>query len=192
MKKYRLKDEKYRKLAQEIANFAVGGDLPLEDFVSMDGSAMRTRLEEYGVFDIWFEEVHPEFKSGDYIYIIHTGNIYEIQDCEVIEDELHWNTVGMDRGYKYKYRFCTYLSNLRPATAEEIEEYNNRQFNLPSINGYKGRQDGEYIVYGCKSIHIQDFRKLYEACMYADVSSVIIEGHQIQMETLQEIYNKTY
>lgn len=189
MKKYRLKDEKYRKPAQEIAVFSVGGSLPLEYFVSLEGGAMRKRLEEYGVFDLWFEE-EPEFKSGDYIYILDTGNMYEIQDCEVIEEELHWNTVGEDRGWKY--RFSTYLSNIRHATAEEIEEYNRSK--LPVISGYRGELKYNYIIYGCKSIHIQDFRRMYEACLCMDlvVDSITIEGQEVPMETLHELYEKTY
>lgn len=187
MKKYRLKDEKYRKPAQEIAGFTGGGFITLEYFVSNEDSPFRKRLEEYGVFDLWFEE-EPEFKSGDYIYILNTGNMYEIEDCEVREEELHWNTVGVDRE-EYKYRFSTSLNNIRHATAEEIEEYKKQ---LPEINGFEGRLEGEYIVYGCQSIHVQDMRRLFEACMYANVSSITKAGQEIKIGTLQEIYKKTY
>lgn len=188
MKKFRIKDEKFRKPAEVIAGFSTGGDLPLEYFISKEGSAMRGRLEDYGVFELWFEEVKPEFKAGDYIYIIDTGNMYEIQDCEVKGDELHWNKVGGCKGPRF-YMYCTYLSNIRHATAEEIEEYNRQ---LPEINGFEGKLEGEYIVYGCQSIHIQDMRRLFEACMYANVTSIIIAGQEIKIGTLQEIYEKTY
>lgn len=135
----------------------------------------------------WFEEVQePKFKAGDYICAIKTGNVYEIEDCEIIEDELHWNVAGVSR---HEYAFSTYLHNIRHATPEEIEEYNRQ---LPYIDGYKGKQEGNHIVYGCKRIHIQDIRRLYEACTYSGltVDSIVIEGHQIQMETIQEIYEK--
>lgn len=189
MKKYRLKDEKYRKLAQEIAGFNKGGITPLEHYVSIEGSLMRSKLEEYGVFDLWFEEVQePFYKPGDYIYAIKTGNVYKIENCEIIEDELHWNSPGVSR---YEYAYSAYLFDLRLATAEEIKEHSRQ---LPYIDGYKGKQEGDYIVYGCKSIHIQDFRRLYEACLYTDltVNSITIEGYQVQKKTLQEIYEKTY
>ncbi|HTO36144.1 MAG TPA: hypothetical protein VLZ72_07890 [Flavobacterium sp.] len=147
---------------------------------------MRNRLIEYGVFDLWFEEVQePKFKSGDYIYILDTGNMYEIENCEVMEEELHWNTVGVDKGWQY--RFSTYLNNIRHATAEEIEEYKQP---LPYINGYKGKRDGEYIVYGCQRIYIEDFKRMYEACMYLNVTAITIAGYQVQKETLQEIHEK--
>lgn len=189
MKKYRLKDEKFRKPAQVIAGFVVGGKNQLEYYVSIEGSAMRSKLEDFGVFELWFEE-EPEFKSGDYIYVVDTGNIYEIEDCEIKGDELHWNMVGGCRG-PHHYSYCTQLSNIRLATAEEIEKYNQR---LPEINGYEGKLQYHYIIYGCKSIHIQDFRRLYEACLCMDlvVDSIKIEGHQVPMETLKEIYEKTY
>lgn len=189
MKKYRLKDEKYRKPAEEITGYVAGGSTPLEYFVSIEYSSMRKRLEEYGVFDLWFEE-EPKFKPGDYIYVLHSKEIYQIEDCEVIGDELHWNTVGIDRKM-YKYRFSTRLSNIRHATAEEIKEHTQQ---LPYIDSYKGRLEGDYIIYGCKRIHIQNFRRMYEAflCMDLVVDSITIEGHKIQIETLQEIYKKTY
>lgn len=186
MKKFRIKDEKYRRPAELIAGFSRGGDSPLEYYVSIEGSAMRGKLEEYGVFDLWFEE--EKYKSGDYIYIIDTGNMYEIQDCEVKGDELHWNMVGGCRG-PHHYSYCTYLSNIRHATAEEIEKHKQQ---LPEINGFEGRLEGEYIVYGCQSIYIHDFRDLFKACLYTNVSSITIAGQQIKMETLKEIYEKTY
>lgn len=189
MKKYKLKDEKYRRLAQQIANFSAGGSISLEDYVSRERSAMRDSLKEYGVFELWFEEVQePAFKSGDYIYVARTMNVYEIENCEVIGEELHWNIPEADRG-ELEYRFSTYLSSIRHATAEEIEEYNRQ---LPLIRGYKGVQEGDYIVYGCQRVHVQDFRKLYEACLYTNVTSITIAGKKIQMETLQKIYEKTH
>lgn len=189
MKKYRLKDEKYRKPAQEIAGFAEGGSLPLEHFISNENGYMRKRLEEYGVFDLWFEEV-PKYKAGDYISVLHSREVYEIEECKVIGDKLHWNTVGVDR-MGYGYRFSTPLENIRILTAEEIEEYKKQ---LPTINGYRGKRIFDYIVYGCKSIHIQDFRRMYKACLCMDlvVDSITIEGQEVPMETLQEIYEKTY
>lgn len=185
MKKYRLKDEKFRKPAQAITGYSTGGSFPLEYYVSKENSRMRDKLIEYGVFELWFEE--EKFKSGDYIYITNTGNMYKIQDCEVIGDELYWNIVGGDRG-PHHYSYCTYLNNIRHATPEEIEKHNQ----LPLINGFKGRLEGEYIVYGCKSIHVQDMRRLFEACMYANVPSIEIGGQQIKIDTLKEIYEKTY
>lgn len=189
MKKYKLKDEKYRKLAQEIAGFVTGGSIPFEDFVSKEDSGMRSRLEEYGVFDLWFEEVQePLYKPGDYICAIRTGKVFKIENCEVIEDDLYWNEVGVSR-YEYAYSSC--LFNLRHATAEEIKKYKQQ---LPCIDGHEGKQEGDYIIYGCKRIHIQDLRRLYQACLYTDlkINSITIEGHKIQMETLQEIIEKTY
>lgn len=187
MKKYRLKDEKYRKPAQLIADFTEGGSLPLEWYVSREYSSMRKRLIEYGVFELWFEE-EPEFKSGDYIYTTNTKEVYEIEDCEVIGDELHWNTVGVDR-MGWEYRFSTLLSNIRHATAEEIKEYKKQ---LPIIGGYKGKLEYGYIAYGCKSIHVQDFNKMYEALEKLDVNSITIAGHEVPMETLREIYEKIH
>jgi hypothetical protein len=187
MKKYRLKDEKYRKLSQTITGFVEGGSLPLEYFVSMEGSSMRDKLIEYGVFDLWFEEVQ-EYKSGDYISVLYSSEVYEIEDCEVKRNKLHWNTVGVDR-MGYEYRFSAPLGNIRHATAEEIEKYKQR---LPLIDGFEGKQEGDFIVYGCQRIHIIDFRKLYVGCLHTNVTSITIAGHQVPMETLKEIYEKTY
>lgn len=186
MKKYRLKDEKYRKPAQEIVGYIEERVSLLEYYVSREDSSMRDRLIEYGVFDLWFEEVKPEFKSGDYIYITNVGEVFEIEDCKVIEDKLHWNTVGIDRGV-WEYRFSTLLNNIRHATPEEIEEYNRR---LPIIGGYRGELKWNYIIYGCKGVRKQDFIRLYEACRDLEVNSITIEGHKIQIETLQKIYEK--
>lgn len=187
MKTYRIKDEKFRKLAQEIAGFEEGGSLPLEHFVSNENGYMRKRLEEYGVFDLWFEEV-PKYKAGDYISVLHSREVYEIEECKVIGDILHWNTVGVDR-MGYEYRFSSPLDNIRIPTAEEIEEYKKQ---LPIINGYRGERIFNYIVYGCKSIHVQDFITLYETCIDLEVSSITIEGQEVSIETLNEIYEKTY
>lgn len=185
MKKFRIKDEKFRKPAQLIAGFTEGGTIPLEEFVSRENGGMRTKLEEFGVFELWFEE--EKYKSGDYIYILDTGNIYEIENCEEIENELHWNTVGEDRGYKY--RFSTYIWNIRHATAEEIEKHKQQ---LPTINGFEGKLEGDFIVYGCQRIYVQDFINLYEACLYTNVTSITIAGQQIKIGTLQEIYEKIH
>lgn len=187
MKKYRLKDEKFRKPAEAIAGITEELGLSLEHFVSREGSGIRERLKEYGVFDLWFEEV-PKYKAGDYISVLHSREVYEIEECKVIGDKLHWNTVGVDR-MGYGYRFSTPLENIRILTAEEIEEYKKQ---LPTINGYKGKQERNYIIYGCKRIHIQDFKMLYETCLHAEVNSITIAGQEIPMETLQEIYEKTY
>lgn len=187
MKKYRLKDEKFRKPAEYIAGIIEGVGLSLEHFVSREGSGIRERLKEYGVFDLWFEEV-PEYKAGDYISVLHSREVYEIENCEVKGDELHWNVVGVDR-MGYEYRFSNPLDNIRIPTAEEIEEYKKQ---LPYINGYRGELKGDFIVYGCQKIYVQDFRILYEACLYTNVSSITIEGQEVPMETLHEIYEKTY
>lgn len=188
MKKYRLKDEKYRKPAQEIAGFAEGGSLPLEHFVSNENGYMRKRLEEYGVFDLWFEEV-PKYKAGDYIVAVIEGKkdeVRKVEKCEVRGDMLFWSEYGdVGEGFAHAWE----LSKIRHATAEEIEEYKKQ---LPTINGYRGKRIFDYIIYGCKSIHIQDFIRLYETCTDLEVSSITIEGQEVSMETLQEIYEKTY
>lgn len=186
MKKYRLKDEKYRKPAQEIAGFAEGGSLPLEHFISKEGSSMRMKLEEYGVFDLWFEEV-PKYKAGDYIVAVGSGQsnqVRKIVECEVRDDILFWNECIKARDY---FSHAWELSKIRHATAEEIEKYNRQ---LPYIGGYKGERIFDYIVYGCKSIHVQDFITLYETCIDLEVSSITIEGQEIKIETMQEIYEK--
>lgn len=188
MKKYRLKDEKYRKLAEEIAGFIVGGSMPLEYYVSIEGSDMRDRLIEYGVFDLWFEE-EPEFKSGDYIVAVGGGKKDEarkIVECEVRGDKLFWNECEDTREY---FVHSWELSKVRHATAEEIKEHNQQ---LPFIGKYRGKREGGYIIYGCQKIHIEDFRDLYRACLDTNVSSITIAGQEVPMETLHEIYKKTY
>lgn len=188
MKTYRLKDEKFRKPAQEIAGFAEGGSLPLEHFISNENGYMRKRLEEYGVFDLWFEEV-PKYKAGDYIVAVIEGKkdeVRKVEKCEVRGDMLFWSEYGdVGEGFAHAWE----LSKIRHATAEEIEEYKKQ---LPIINGYKGKRIFDYIVYGCKSIHVQDFIRLYETCTDLEVSSITIEGQEIKIETMQEIYEKTY
>lgn len=191
MKKYRLKDEKFRKLAQEIAGFNKDGIKPFEEFVSQEGSGMRSRLEEFGVFDLWFEE-EPKFKSGDYIVAVGAGQkdqVRKIVNCEVRGDMFFWNEYGKTTDC---FAHTWELSKIRHATEVEIKEYNRPK--LPTINGYRGKLKYNYIVYGCKSVHVQDFRRMYEACLCMDleVDSITIEGHKIQMETLKEIHEKTY
>lgn len=190
MKKYRLKDEKFRKPAEAIAGIIEEMGLSLEHFVSREGSGIRERLKEYGVFDLWFEEV-PKYKAGDYIVAVIEGKKDEarkVEKCEVRGDMLFWSEYGdVGEGFAHTWE----LSKIRHATAEEIEEYNQQ---LPYIGGYRGKRIFDYIVYGCKSIHIQDFRRMYEACLCMDlvVDSITIEGQEVPMETLQEIYEKTY
>lgn len=191
MKKYRLKDEKYRKPAEAIAGIIEGMGLSLEHFVSREGSGIRERLEEYGVFDLWFEE-EPIYKSGDYIVAVgaeQRDKARKILNCKVADDMLIWSEYGdMGEGFPHSWE----LSKIRHATPEEIEEYNNPQ--LPYIGGYRGELKYNYIIYGCKSIHIQDFRRMYEACLCMDlvVDSITIEGQEVPMGTLHEIYEKTY
>ena len=190
MKKYRLKDEKFRKPAQEIAGYIEGGDFPLEDYISKKCSGMRDKLEEYGVFDLWFEE-EPEYKSGDYIVAVGGGQSDEarkIVECEIRGEILFWNEYEGEEEREY-FVHSWELSKIRHATPEEIEKYKQQ---LPTINGYRGELKYNYIIYGCKSIHIHDFIRLYETCIDLGVNSITIEGHQIPMETLQEIYEKTY
>lgn len=190
MKKYRLKDEKFRKPAEAIAGITEELGLSLEHFVSREGSGIRERLKEYGVFDLWFEEV-PKYKAGDYIVAVGAGQkdeVRKVEKCEVADDRLIWSEYGdIGEGFAHAWE----LSKIRHATAEEIEEYKKQ---LPFINGYRGKLKYNYIVYGCKSVHVQDFKIMYEACLCMDleVNSITIEGQEIPMETLQEIYEKTY
>jgi len=186
MKKYRLKDEKFRKLAQEIAGFAEGGSLPLEHFISNKNGSMRKKLEEYGVFDLWFEE-EPKYKAGDYIVAVGGGQgnqVRKIVNCEERGDMFFWNEYEKTEGV---FTHSWELSKIRHATAEEIEEYKQQ---LPYIGWYRGKRILDNIVYGCKSIHIQDFIRLYETCIDLGVSSITIEGQEIKIETMQEIYEK--
>lgn len=186
MKKYRLKDEKFRKPAEAIACITEELGLSLEHFVSREGSGIRERLKEYGVFDLWFEEV-PKYKAGDYIVAVGAGQrdkARKIANCKVADDRLIWSEYGdIGEGFAHAWK----LSKIRHATAEEIEEYKKQ---LPFINGYRGKLKYNYIVYGCKSIHIQDFITLYETCIDLEVSSITIEGQEIKIETMQEIYEK--
>lgn len=180
MKKYRLKDEKYRKPAQEIVGYIEERVSLLEYYVSREDSSMRDRLIEYGVFDLWFEEVKPEFKSGDYIYITNVGEVFEIEDCKVIEDKLHWNTVGIDRGV-WEYRFSTLLNNIRHATPEEIEEYNRR---LPIIGGYEGEDNGDTLKYGCAELSKKWFTKTSNRSIK---SMTLNSGVEINAEQIEKI-----
>lgn len=98
----------------------------------------------------WAEIISkPEFKEGDIVVgWMNTSN----------KRSLHinpWKIGAIDNdGYIYpkcEPEWNTSKGNIRHATPEEIEQFNKRR-ELPEIEGYKGKDEGNYLKYGCAEI----------------------------------------
>lgn len=80
------------------------------------------------------------------------------------------------------YEYCTYLSNIRLATAEEIEEYNRPK--PPVINGYIGEDNGDTLKYGCAELSKKWFTETSNRSIQ---SMVLSSGVEINAEQIEKI-----
>lgn len=127
------------------------------------------KLKEAGVLDLWFEKVYaPEFKKDDYVTVVSIGT-YDYDSSSGDTRPVIGKT------YKIYNVSTTYVgldtpggiiaiksSDLRKATEDEVKK---AQIQLPTINGYSGKMDGDFIIYGsnCARFH-KDF--------FIDLSSI--------------------
>lgn len=142
-------------------------------------------LKEAGVLDLWFEPVYEEqYKVGDYFVCNLKRNNYEgeldkIYKCTEIRD----NLLYFDSCRAIEKERC------RKATQQEIDSIRN----LPEINNYKGKLEGDYVIYGCAKFHKDFFINILKASesnagLDRNVSFITLtSGVEIKLEQIKQI-----
>lgn len=113
------------------------------------------RLKEAGVLDLWFEKVYKEeFKVGDWISFSNATKTKTI--TSKLKEWTAHNYCILENGEK------PFKDIIRKSTPEEIKT---AQIQLPTINGYTGKMEDDFIIYGsnCARFH-KDF--------FIDLSSI--------------------
>lgn len=134
---------------------------------SLNGSFYCPETHTNGDYDLpkeivetWTPQYSTTFKSGD--YIVAEGSIGGLQkvrkltSSRIQEDRLYWTEEGTTCEHNWN------LDKIRLATPEEIKA---ATIQLPKINGYSGKLEGDYIIYGnnCAKFHKDFFRMIYDA-----------------------------
>lgn len=141
----------------------------------------------------------PEFKVGDLVVVLDTENVRSYSQGAVgyifkLSDK---ETCLFSEFLKGNYKACVdaenkhyvnyYISDLRHATPEEIEDYNNPK--LPIINGYDGKIEGKHVVYGCTKVSLEWFKNPFNSQIKSMVLSSGVEINEEQMNQIRKVVN---
>lgn len=166
-----------------------GGDFyPVEK-----GTECYKKIVDANLLDLWFEEV--PFKVGDYVVL--TSNIndqltYYSNDADVpVGETLKVSRIERsEKEFKYWVEVeGAYLgiskNQFRRATEKEIHDYKSGK-NLPTIGGYRPKNNYQDISYGCVEVDKESLRQVLSAVqivsidVYADGDIITISEHDLK------------
>lgn len=130
-----------------------------------------------------FFRKEPKFKIGDYIVAVGSTEEHKVRKITAFKiegDMFRWEEMGCPS--KGEFPHAWNLSDVRHATAEEIEEYNHPK--LPVINGYTGEDKGDTLKYGCAELSKKWFTKTANRSIK---SMVLSSGVEINAEQIEKI-----
>ena len=164
------------------------------DFYPVEkGTECYKKIVDVNLLDLWFEEV--PFKAGDYVVL--TSNIndqltYYSNDASVpVGETLKVSRIERsEKEFKYWVEVeGTYLgiskNQFRRATEKEIHDYKSGR-NLPTIGGYRPKNNYQDISYGCVEVDKESLRQVLSAAqivsmdVYADGDIITISEHDLK------------
>lgn len=196
---YKLVKPEYEEAVKKITGYTKWDYVNLKDcegkhYIPVKfETACYDALKEAGVLDLWFEPVYEEekYKTDDIVIAkcINTEYIGKYIDNEHLKD---WVLLSFLKNTNKRGNGGSFSKTLRKATKEEIEEYNRPK--LPVINGYDGRIEGDYVIYGCARFDKDWFRNLYVHLSHhlykntrKTMSIKLDSGVEITMEQIKQI-----
>lgn len=206
--KYKLKDiekqEAVRKLTgYDFDFFNNKSTSPTEHayYPVETGTTCYDILNSLGLIDLWFEEV--PFKVGDYVVL--TSNIndqltYYSNDADVpVGKPLKVSRIeSTEKNFGYWVvvegtSLGISKNQFRRATEKEIHDYKSGR-NLPTIGGYRPKNNYQDISYGCVSINRESLRQVLNAAdilrmdILADGEIITITEHELKQ--IKDFLNK--
>jgi hypothetical protein len=160
---YKLTKPEYKEVALKISNTYGNWENTLSVYdISITQKNYINRLQEAGVLDLWFEPVYEEeeFKVGDYITVVE--NNHTIAYNGIVGETYKIIKIVGEFFLFYDINNCINTNNVkvRKATEEEIKKA--QSIELPKINGYHGKIEGDFLVYGCAKFAIRNIKDLCE------------------------------
>ncbi len=116
------------------------------------------------IVETWEAKYEEQYKKGDYLITTEDDpGKYKPKKGEIfIVDRIEGDFIYFDESNHVKYeKGAVRKTRCRKATEEETEFL---KIKLPKINGYEGKLEGDYIIYGinCAKFHKEFFLTLYK------------------------------
>lgn len=206
---YKFKSEEFLKAANKIQSSFITNTMGQNYHFKFNSNAHNT-LNELNLIDIWCDPVYEEeYKEGDYVIVksweqARVGNgITENNSVCLILDRNKAKELGATGMISYKDSILVQTNIkghygilpdhiIRKATDEEIKKFNFSE--LPEINGYEGKIDGNYIKYGCASLAINWFTHTNNRSITVITLSSGVSIDEKQMEAIRKYlkHNKLF
>jgi hypothetical protein len=155
---YKLTKPEYEKAANQITG-TENLILHSQNYNFQIDTIAYDRVVKAGVLDLWFEPVYEEekFKVGDWV-----TTTTEIANCyeKYKKGEVFQLTEIQCEYVYFSPRQAVSKDRIRKATEEEIKKA--QIIELPKINGYHGKIEGDFLVYGCAKFAIRNIKDLCE------------------------------